>query len=75
MSSDRTRRVLAALTLQDKARLTAGEGMWQVPALPGHGVPELRVTDGPNGARGAALLGAGRVSALCVPCGSALIGQ
>lgn len=64
--------VLARLTTEEKARLTAGTGMWSVSGLPEHGVPEIRVTDGPNGARGAALLGAGRVTALCVPCGSAL---
>lgn len=64
--------LLARLSTQDKARLTAGADMWTVPGLPEHGVPAIRVTDGPNGARGAALLGAGRVTALCVPCGSAL---
>ena len=64
--------LLAALTLDEKAALTAGLDMWTVPGLPQHGVPAVTVTDGPNGARGAALLGAGRVSALCVPCGSAL---
>jgi beta-glucosidase len=46
--------------------------MWTVAGLPDRGIPEITVTDGPNGARGSALLGAGRVSALCVPCGSAL---
>jgi len=64
--------LLGRLSAEDKARLTAGADMWTVPGLPEHGVPALRVTDGPNGARGAALLGAGRVGALCVPCGSAL---
>lgn len=64
--------LLAALTLDEKAALTAGLDMWAVPGLPEHGIPAVTVTDGPNGARGAALLGAGRVSALCVPCGSAL---
>lgn len=64
--------LLAALSLDEKASLTAGSDMWTVPGLPAHGVPAVTVTDGPNGARGAALLGAGRVSALCVPCGSAL---
>lgn len=64
--------VLAALSLEEKASLTAGADMWTVPGLPQHGVPALTVTDGPNGARGSALLGTGRVSALCVPCGSSL---
>ncbi len=64
--------VLSALTVEEKAALTAGADMWTVPGLPSHGVPAVTVTDGPNGARGSALLGAGRVSAACVPCGSAL---
>ena len=64
--------LLAALRTEDKARLTAGQDMWTVPGLPAHGVPAITVTDGPNGARGASLLGAGRFTAACVPCGSAL---
>ncbi len=64
--------LLTAMTLDKKAVLTAGLDMWTVAGLPEHGVPAVTMTDGPNGARGAALLGAGRVSALCVPCGSAL---
>jgi beta-glucosidase len=65
-------RVLAGLSLAEKASLTAGADMWTVPGLPDHGIPAITVTDGPNGARGSALLGAGRMTALCVPCGSAL---
>lgn len=64
--------LLAGLSLEEKAGLTAGEDMWSVPGLPEHGIPAITVTDGPNGARGAALLGAGRVTAACLPCGSAL---
>jgi beta-glucosidase len=64
--------LVGRLTLEEKAALTAGADMWTVPGLAEHGIPAITMTDGPNGARGAALLGAGRVSALCVPCGSAL---
>lgn len=64
--------LLSSLSLDEKASLTAGVDMWTVAGLPDKGVPAVTVTDGPNGARGSALLGAGRVSALCVPCGSAL---
>ena len=64
--------LLASLSTADKARLTAGQDMWTVPGLPESGVPAIAVTDGPNGARGAALLGAGRHTAACLPCGSAL---
>jgi beta-glucosidase len=65
-------RLLAELTLDEKASLTCGADMWTVPGVPRLGIPAVTVTDGPNGARGSALLGAGRVSAACVPCGSAL---
>ncbi|MCU1587064.1 MAG: glycoside hydrolase family 3 domain protein, partial [Frankiales bacterium] len=68
----RIEQVLAGLTVEEKATLTAGADMWTVPGLPDHGIPAISVTDGPNGARGSALLGAGRMTALCVPCGSAL---
>jgi beta-glucosidase len=64
--------VIDKLTLEEKAALTAGADMWTVPGLPDHGIPSISMTDGPNGARGSALLGAGRMTALCVPCGSAL---
>jgi beta-glucosidase len=64
--------LLRSLSLEEKASLTAGTDMWTVPGIPDHGIPAVTVTDGPNGARGSALLGAGRVTAACVPCGSAL---
>ena len=62
--------VVAALSVQEQAALTAGTDLWTVSAV--GPVPQVRVTDGPNGARGSALLGTGRETALCVPCGSAL---
>ncbi len=62
--------LVAGLSTQEQAALTAGADMWTVPAV--GKVPAIRMTDGPNGARGAALLGTGRVTALCVPCGSSL---
>ena len=72
--TDRVEQVLAGLSVADRARLTAGLDLWTVPGVGGGlwAVPEVRVTDGPNGARGSALLGAGSATALCVPCGTAL---
>jgi len=64
--------LLSRLTVEEKALLTAGADLWSVPGLAQHGIPAIRVTDGPNGARGGALPETARVSALCVPCGSAL---
>lgn len=64
--------LLRSLTLDEKALLTAGADMWSTPAIERVGLPSIRVTDGPNGARGSSLLGLGEASAVCVPCGSAL---
>ncbi len=47
----------------------AGIDLWNTPGIPDHGLPPLRVTDGPNGARGPSFTG---VPSACFPCGSAL---
>ena len=65
-------KLVAELTLEEKARLTAGEDMWSTVAIERLGIPKVRMTDGPNGARGSALFGAGPATAACTPCGSAL---
>jgi beta-glucosidase len=64
--------LVAELTLEEKASLTAGVDMWNIPGVERLGIPAIRVTDGPNGARGSALLGIGEFTAACLPCGSAL---
>jgi beta-glucosidase-like glycosyl hydrolase len=66
----RVETLLAALTLEEKAALMAGADLWHSVAVPRLGIGTLRVTDGPNGARGTAFRG-GPTSA-CFPCGSAL---
>ncbi|MFD3656070.1 glycoside hydrolase family 3 protein [Streptomyces sp. NPDC058620] len=43
---------LAALGLDDKARLLAGQDMWSLPALPAIGLRSLVMSDGPIGVRG-----------------------
>ena len=65
--------LVAAMTLDEKASLTAGDGMWSTAAIDRLGIRPVRVTDGPNGARGAIAPGAsGSPTSVCVPCGSAL---
>ena len=69
--SKRLEHLLAELTLEEKASLMSGKGAWDVLPVERLGIPSLKVTDGPAGARGAGLLGSG-TPALCIPCGSAL---
>jgi beta-glucosidase len=45
--------------------------MWRTPGVARLGIPPLGLTDGPSGARGLAVPGAGAAST-CFPCGSAL---
>ncbi|KAL7807148.1 family 3 glycoside hydrolase [Trichoderma aethiopicum] len=62
--------VLKKLTLAEKVDLLAGIDFWHTKALPKHGVPSLRFTDGPNGVRGTKFFNG--VPAACFPCGTAL---
>jgi beta-glucosidase len=61
--------LLAALTLDEKAALVAGIDLWHTVGAPRVGIPALKVTDGPSGARGEKWTGR---SAACFPCGTAL---
>lgn len=70
--SDRVERLLAALTVEEKAALTAGVDLWSLPGVPRLGIPAVAMTDGPNGARGTTLPGPDATPTTCVPCGSAL---
>ena len=60
------------LTLDEKVALLAGEDVWSTVAVPRLGIPKVKVTDGPSGARGAQAPGGSRLTSLCIPCGSAL---
>jgi beta-glucosidase len=61
--------LLAQLTLEEKAALTAGADSWQTVAVERLGIGSLKVTDGPNGARGDGVSGA---TASCFPVGVAM---
>ncbi|GII92463.1 glycoside hydrolase family 3 C-terminal domain-containing protein [Sinosporangium siamense] len=44
-------RDLDRLTLEERASLTTGSGLWTTRAIERAGIPELRLTDGPHGVR------------------------
>jgi beta-glucosidase len=62
--------LVAALTLDEKASLTAGVDMWHTAAIERLGIPSWKMTDGPNGARGGSF--DAMTPSAAVPCGSAL---
>ncbi|GAB7328608.1 hypothetical protein MBLNU13_g00548t2 [Cladosporium sp. NU13] len=65
MTYSRAESVLAELTLEEKISLLAGSNFWETVSIPGKGVPALKTTDGPNGARGATFRGG--ITAACFP--------
>ena len=69
--SERTVALRAQMTPEEKAHFVAGVDMWHTGAIERLGIPALKVTDGPNGARGDGLLGTGTPTA-CIPSGAAL---
>ena len=44
--------LLARMTLEEKASLLAGADLWHTVPVKRLGIPAMKVTDGPNGARG-----------------------
>lgn len=54
----------------DVPSLTTGIDFWHTKAFPEHGVPSLRLSDGPNGVRGTKFFNG--TKAACFPCGTAL---
>ncbi|KAL4871176.1 hypothetical protein BDV12DRAFT_164336 [Aspergillus spectabilis] len=62
--------LLSKLTLEEKISLLAGKNFWETVDIPEKGVPALKTSDGPNGARGATFKGG--VTAACFPASSLL---
>ena len=61
--------LLEQMTLEEKVSMVSGSGPWHSTGVERLGIPPLKVTDGPNGARGDGVSGA---TAACFPVGSAL---
>ncbi len=67
---DRIEALLQKMTLEEKVSLVGGADFWHTVAIERLGIPPMKVTDGPNGARGEKFSG-GPTSA-CFPVGIAL---
>ena len=68
MSEDRIHDLVEQKTLAEQVSLLSGEDFWSLPAVPRLGIRKLRVTDGPNGARGGGGL-VGGVKSAAFPVG------
>jgi beta-glucosidase len=65
--------LVSAMTLDEKASMTAGVGWWHTAAVERLGIPGVKMTDGPNGARGSLDVNYKSLTeSVCIPCGSAL---
>lgn len=69
--SERIESLLAGMDLDDKVAAVTGLDMWHTRPNERLGIPKMKVTDGPNGARGDGLMGTGAKTA-CIPSGAAL---
>jgi len=62
--NQRIESLLSQMTLEEKVTLLAGENMWNTVPIPRLGIPAMKVSDGPNGARGGGgLVGSANTSA------------
>lgn len=69
--TDRIEQLADQMTLEEKVSILSGEDFWSVPAVERLKIGRLRVTDGPNGARGGGSL-IGGVKSASFPVGIAL---
>ncbi len=67
--TERIDHLMDQLTLDEKATLTTGIDMWHAQGIERLGIRGLKVSDGPNGARGSFWVG---TTSACLPCGTAL---
>ncbi len=71
MSEKRIQQLLGQMSLEEKVSILSGEDFWSVPAVARLGIGKLRVSDGPNGARGGGSL-IGGVKSASFPVGIAI---
>ncbi|KAH8811068.1 glycoside hydrolase superfamily [Xylogone sp. PMI_703] len=59
------RRIMSMLSLDEKIALLSGKNYWETTPIPRLGLPSIKVTDGPNGARGKTMFSG--TTAACFP--------
>jgi beta-glucosidase len=64
--------LLREMTTAEKVALLAGSSMWYSTPVERLGIPAIKVTDGPNGARGGGSFAGGSVTSACFPVGIGL---
>ncbi|KAI0392240.1 glycoside hydrolase family 3 protein [Xylariaceae sp. FL0594] len=69
-SRSAARKKLAQLTLEEKVSLLTAADFWRTKAIPEKGIPAIKTSDGPNGARGGIFVGG--TKAALFPCGISL---
>ena len=62
--------LVAQMTLEEKVSLVSGTDFWTTPPVKRLNIPQFKVSDGPNGARGGDF--SGGMSSACFPVGIAL---
>ena len=71
MSKSKIEALVDALTVEEQVSLLAGKDFWTTVPIERLGIPSIKVSDGPNGARGGGAF-VGGVSAAAFPVGIAL---
>jgi beta-glucosidase len=70
VNEEKIQSLIAQMTLEEKVALLAGADLWHTVPIERLGIPVMKVTDGPNGARGAE--GSSAPTSACFPAGVAL---
>ncbi len=67
---ERIEKLVSQMTLEEKVSMVAGADFWHTVPIERLGIPSIKVTDGPNGARGEG--SSGKVPSACFPVGVAM---
>ena len=69
---DKVDELLSQMTVEEKISMLAGADMWHTLPVKRLGIPSIKVSDGPNGARGGGDIFSGGITSACFPAGIGL---